>query len=245
MRSAGTYTVTLTVTDAQGDTATASTSVVVSPANASNSDFMTDSHTEGGWIGTYGSQGYDIIGGRSSLPDYATITPSGQSTVIWATSTTAPAALEIDPGTFGSAAAWYSSTSFTVDVNLTDGQTHDLTLYAVDWNTQNRSELIQIVNASTGSVLDSRRISSFSEGIYLQWAVSGNIKVVVTDVGGPDAVLSGLFFDAPTYGNDIPLASWTPQRKAIGSGPMAHRPMTSLATWPAFQAMRASQPRVK
>ena len=64
-RPQGTYTLTLTVTDAQGDTATASTTVTVVPAVASASR----AHARipaprGNWIGTYGAQGYDIIGER-------------------------------------------------------------------------------------------------------------------------------------------------------------------------------------
>ena len=238
----GTYTITLTVTDAQGDTATTNTSIVVTPANESASYFMTDSHTVGGWIGSYGSQGYDIIGGRSSLPNYATVTPSGQSTVIWATSTNAPAALEVDPGPFGSAAAWYSSTSFTVNINLTDGQTHDLTLYAVDWKTQNRSEQIQIINAATGAVLDSRSISSFNGGIYLQWAVSGNIEIVVTNLGGPNAVLSGLFFDTPTAGTTyVTKIDATTQGNWFGTyGTQAYDIVGNLASIPSYAGITTS-----
>ena len=37
-------------------------------------------------------------------------------------------------GTGRIAASWYSATSFTVDVDLTDGQAHDLALYCVDWD---------------------------------------------------------------------------------------------------------------
>ena len=51
--------------------------MTVIPAVASASYFMIDPTTEGNWIGTYGTQGYDIIGGPSSLPSYATVTPSG------------------------------------------------------------------------------------------------------------------------------------------------------------------------
>ena len=44
----------------------------------------------------------------------------------WTTSTTAPQALQNPGGTGRIEAAWYSATSFTVNVNLTDGQAHDL-----------------------------------------------------------------------------------------------------------------------
>ena len=37
------------------------------------------------------------------------------------------------------AATWYSGSPFTIDVNLTDGQTHAVSLYAVDWDTTTRA----------------------------------------------------------------------------------------------------------
>ncbi len=52
-----------------------------------------------------------------------------------------------------------------------------------------------MINASTGVVLDTETISSFSGGDYLQWAVSGNVIIKVTNLAGPSAVISGLFFD--------------------------------------------------
>ncbi len=60
---------------------------------------------------------------------------------------------------------------------------------------QGRSEQIQITNAATGAVLDTETISSFTKGVYLQWAVAGDVTIKVTSLAGPNAVLSGLFFD--------------------------------------------------
>ena len=57
-----------------------------------------------------------------------------------------------------------AATSFAITVDLTDGQAHDLALYAVDWTDAGRSEQIQITNASTGAVLDTETISSFVGG---------------------------------------------------------------------------------
>ncbi len=51
------------------------------------------------------------------------------------------------------AAAWYNTTEFTIDVNLTDGQTHKLSIYALDWDSTVRSERIDIVDMS-GVLLD-------------------------------------------------------------------------------------------
>jgi hypothetical protein len=194
----GTYSLALTVTDAQGDSATANTTVVVSPAVASASYVGLDLQTQGGWVGTYGTQGYDLVGDISSLPNYATVVSSGASTYTWNSSTTATPALTNPSDTFGDAAAWESPTSFSLDVNLTDGQPHELSLYAVDFASQGLTEQVQILSAATGATLDTKTLWSFSGGEYLQWAVSGNIVIQVTKLTGPDAVLSGLFVDPPT-----------------------------------------------
>ena len=108
--------------------------MTVNPDVASATLLKQDAATQGNWIGAYGSQGYNIIGNATSYPGFATVTPANQSTSTWAASTTSPQALQTVTGTGGIAACWYSSTSFTVNVSLTDGQAHDLALYAVDWN---------------------------------------------------------------------------------------------------------------
>ena len=51
-----------------------------------------------------------------------------------------------------------------MDVDLTDGQTHDLELYFVDWDSTGRGEQVKISNATTGAVLDVQTISSFHKG---------------------------------------------------------------------------------
>ncbi len=154
-----------------------------------------DTTTQGNWIGTYGSQGYDIIGSSASLPSYATITPSGQSSWTWASSTTDPRALKTAAGSSRIAAAWYQTTSFSVTVNLTDGNVHDLELYLLDWDKQGRSEKVQITDGTTGAVLSTESVSSFGSGVYLDYAVSGKVVITITRQAGPNAVLSGLFLD--------------------------------------------------
>ena len=212
----GTYTIALTVTDAEGDTATASTSVSVVPAVASASHFMLDHSTEGNWVGSYGAQGYDVIGDAASLPGYATVTPSGATTYVAAASTTAPQALDNPSDTFGVAACWYATTSFTVDVDLTDGQAHDLELYFLDWSNSGRSEQVQVSNAATGALLDTETVSSFAKGVYLEWTVSGNILITITRLSGPNAVLNGLFFD-PTSVTTTAIVNRSTEGNWIGT----------------------------
>ena len=104
-----------------------------------------------------------------------------------------------DPAGSGNRLAdcWYASngTSFTVDVDLTDGQAHDLELYFLDWPNAGRSETVTLSDAATGAVLSTETVSSFAGGVYLQWEISGNVLITFTKVAGPNPVLSGLFLD--------------------------------------------------
>ncbi len=162
----------------------------------------TDTTTEGTWIGTYGTQGYDIVGRPSDLPSHDTITPSGQSTLVWTHSIDDPRALQFPHGSHRIAEAWYSATSFQVDVNLADGQSHDLELYFLDWDSNSRAEQVQVTDYVTGAVLSTQTVSSFHSGTYLDYLVggTGHIVITITRTAGANAVLSGLFLDPATSG---------------------------------------------
>ena len=84
------------------------------------------------------------------------------------------------------AAAWYTSYFLDIDINLTDGQTHQLAMYCVDWDTNNtRSQGIVVWNAAIGVILDNRNLTAFSNGQYLIWNVSGHVKLRVTTTVDP------------------------------------------------------------
>ena len=81
------------------------------------------------------------------------------------------------------------------DLDFTDGQTHEVSLYAVDFDNQNRSEQVQIIDDVTGKVLDTETLNSFQNGKYLSWDVSGNVTIKVTNLNpSTNAVVSGIFF---------------------------------------------------
>jgi hypothetical protein len=44
-------------------------------------------------------------------------------------------------------------------------------------------------------VLDTRNISSFSNGLYLIWNISGHVTIKVTRNSGLNSVISGIFFN--------------------------------------------------
>ena len=69
---------------------------------------------------------------RLGLPAYAAFSVQNQQNYTWALNPNDVRALQTSTGRIAS--TWFSSTSFTFDVNLTDGNTHQVALYALDWD---------------------------------------------------------------------------------------------------------------
>jgi len=165
------------------------------PTVAATASFVgLDTTTKGNWRGVYGSDGYSVANNAQSIPSYASFALQNQQNWTWASGTADPRALQTSEGSSRIAAAWYNASSFSLDVNLTDGNVHQVALYVVDWDMQGRSETVQIMNASSGALLDTRSISNFTNGTYLIWKLSGNVKINVITNGGPNSVVSGAFW---------------------------------------------------
>jgi hypothetical protein len=214
-------------------------------AGAASATFLEqDTTTQGNWIGVYGTDGYDIVANPSTtnpndLPAGVTVTPAGESSYTWTSPnpTGAKQALEVPPsGTTRIAACWYSATSFTVDVNVASGS-YNLELYFLDYNGSNeRSEQIQFREGSTGAVLSTQTVSSFSNGAYMDYTISGNVLITITKETGANAVLSGLFFDP------APPAGGGPENNgefAMGGALPKSGENTSV---PAYDALNLSNP---
>ncbi len=204
-----------------------------SATKASASFTASDTKTQGAWSPTYGADGYDLAQGAVSLPSYAQVTLSGQNSYTWQTGTTDPATLQTGPGSSTRfAACWYtnagSGSSFTINVDLTDGQAHRVSLYALDWldgNLGGRSERIDVIDPTSNTVLSTQTIAGFSAGEYLSWEVAGYVQIRVTNLStnpGNNAVISGLFFGtAPASASFInsdttTQGSWSPTYGADG-----------------------------
>jgi hypothetical protein len=93
-----------------------------------------DTSTKISWQGVYSSQGYNVLDNAASYPSYAQVSAIDNSNHVWTGSSTDPRTLQEVGSSNRIAAVWYSPTSFTVNVNLTDGQKHPLALYLLDWN---------------------------------------------------------------------------------------------------------------
>lgn len=175
-------------------------------ATPSSAAFLgSDTTSQGNWQSKYGADGYSIAGGKQQSAAYASFAVHNDLSWTWAASTSDERALQ-EPSAPASAATWYNQPSFSLNVNMTDGKAHQFALYAVDWDSQGRSETVQIVDANSGAVLNTQNISNFSNGIYLVWTVSGHVQVNVTISTWPNAVVSGVFFGGATA-NPTPAAA--------------------------------------
>jgi hypothetical protein len=190
-----------------------------------------DATTQGNWIGVYGAQGYAVANSGSSYPSYAAVNWNGTPSATWSANPSDPRALRKVGGSGRIAAGWYASSSFTVNVNLLDGQAHVITFYVLDWDSVWRSERVQLVDAATGSVLDTQTVSSFHGGVYLSWQVSGNLVITVTHTGGANAVVSGLFFDpASPLTTDVMDSASTAEAPPIATPGSDARSATQIAS---------------
>ncbi len=155
----------------------------------------TDSTTQGSWKGMYGSDGSVIHGDSTTYPSYAQATVTADGPSLWAASTTDIRGLQKSVATDRIASAWYGWTSITIDLNLTDGNPHQVALYFVDWDSGGaRGERVDVLDPSTNSVLDTRSINGFQGGQYLVWNLKGHVTLKVTRTAGANAVVSGIFF---------------------------------------------------
>ncbi len=84
-----------------------------------------------------------------------------------------------------------------MDVNVANGRSYEMELYVLDYEPDDRTESIKLTNAATGTVLSTENVANFEDGAYLNWTISGNVLITITNTGPANAVLSGLFFDPP------------------------------------------------
>ena len=122
---------------------------------------------------------------------------AGSTSQTWMASTTDVRGLQKAAASDRVAARWDSTSFMTIDLNLTDGATHRVAIYGLDWDGNNRSQRVDLVDYATNTLLDSRSISTFNGGEYLVWDIRGHVKIMVNKTGAKSAVVSGLYFGGP------------------------------------------------
>ena len=162
----------------------------------------TDTTTQGTWTGAYGATAQIIPGDLNNQPAYDSVTQLSGYTAVWDASTSDIRALQTASGASSRIASTYydgsfyvAGSHFSIDVNLTDGNTHQLALYLCDWDDQGRNETISILDASDQAALSSQSFSNFQNGIYGVWSVKGHVIILVTNNGSAsfNSLLNGIF----------------------------------------------------
>jgi hypothetical protein len=197
----GNHSLTAVARDAAGNkTVSAPVAVTVTnPIPAASAAFVkTDTTTKGSWKGNYGPDGYAIANVVTSYPTYAQVTAQGATPWTWSSASTDPRVLVSQSSSTRLASTWYSSTTLKFDVNLTDGNSHVVSMYCLDYDSTSRAESVSVLNASSAAVLDTRTVTNFNGGVWLVWKIAGHVTLQVTRTAGSNAVVSGLFFGAPT-----------------------------------------------
>jgi hypothetical protein len=190
---------TVTVTAPPPPPASQTTSVVPSPPSSTagpSAQFLRkDALTQGIWRGVYGSDGYSIAQDGAALPPYAQVSLSGAGNWVWASSTSDLRALQRANGNGQIAGQWFGAgTTFTMDVTFIDAKSHPVALYLVDWDSPYRAQTVEVIDPATSKVLDSRSVSNFRNGVYLVWQIAGKVRFRLTNTGGANATVSGIFF---------------------------------------------------
>ena len=194
-----TATPTPTPTATPTPTPTATPTPTPAPVPTSSVAFVQlDTTTKGSWKNVYGGDGYNTINDMVKYPSWAQVSVTGNSSPTWMASTTDVRALQKTSTSDRLAARWESNSFFTIDVNLTDGLTHRVALYGLDWDGNNRQQRVDVIDWATSTLLDSRTISQFNGGQYLVWDVRGRVKIVVNKTAAKTAVVSGIYFGGAT-----------------------------------------------
>jgi uncharacterized protein (TIGR03790 family) len=167
---------------------------VATGSQASATYLGVDTTTSGNWIGQYGSEGYIIPNSSTNLPNYVQLRVTADITDKTCSDSRCLETADRLSRTWNS---WQAST-FTIDINISDGKTHKISLYAYDSFHSGDIQNFTIKAADSSAILSSQDLSSFFNGVYQIWEISGHVTIVMRGTTPPiPAIINGLFFDPP------------------------------------------------
>jgi hypothetical protein len=199
---------------------------------------VASSAPQGAWVNTAGSAGYDLAGwdgptGDASYLPHTSVSLEEGSRYRWAAGSTDARALSDPAAVAHNAGAYYDPNQIGVKLSFAEAYSGNLHLYAVDWDSTARRELIT-VNGQT-AVLS----SSFHAGAWVSFpitvAAGGTVTITVDRTAGSNAVLSGIFLGdagAPAAApvTKEPQGNWVGAHGASGYDLLAFNGSTDLTS---------------
>jgi alpha-L-rhamnosidase len=171
-----------------------------------------DSTTCGDFGGVFGADGFVLCGHTQTsdtvvdyrkLPVYLSdITYSLNKIANWADHTADNRALAPDnesPRSIGAIYTqdpWPTLQTMTVDLATEPGRRYQVALYFLDWDDAGRRSAVEMFDLETKELIAPVQIvGNFSKGKYLIYTCNRPVRFRINQVRGPNAALSGIFFD--------------------------------------------------
>ena len=98
-----------------------------------------------------------------------------------------------------------TANSFEVDVKISDSSAHQVSFYAVDWDSVTRGFRVEVLNAND-ELIDSRDVTTYNAGVWYKWNVRGRVKFRIQAISGSNGIISGIFFD-PVSSGSVPSSN--------------------------------------
>ncbi len=166
------------------------------PWNYQITAFRQDSLTNGNWESKFGKDGYLLFSpkkeakNQEKLPDYLdTLVIKNQGNI------------HFDGSNFGAIITkdpLPTAQTITIDIPLRDKKPHQIALYFLDYDQQNRRSAVEVFDKNSLNILAPvQMVRDYRKGKYLVFNFQGSIRIRVNQVRGKNAALSGIFFDPP------------------------------------------------
>jgi hypothetical protein len=205
----------------------ASSAIFPGVAGAASATFLqNDTSTLGNWKGVYGQDGNVIAQHSVQVPSYSTFNTAGNVNLnvldIWATD---PRALLKQYYSYSSTerieSYFHTGDSMDFLITSSDGQTHRIALYFADYQNQNRSNTVKVLDTATGATLDSRALTNYSGGVYLLYNYSGNVTFRIVNNNlwqfNPTALVNAFFWGGGGSNPPPPPSDTTPPTVSIAT----------------------------
>ncbi len=154
---------------------------------------------QGDWVGVHGADGY-VLGAWNGGSDvvsfpFGTVSLDQGNRAVWSSSTGDVRALESSDESERRATTFWHASQIRVSLDFTADYVGELHLYAVDWDSTARRQVVTVDDGSGPQTVDID--AAFGNGAWMHFPVDvtagGTVTITVDRTAGANAVLSGIF----------------------------------------------------